>query len=71
MLLGPREYIRTLAKCKNKLDIERIVPGHGLLGKPETFIHLIAYLWWLLREVDEAVRLGLNIAAAIKSVTTG
>ena len=67
---GPREYIHTLAKCKNKLDIERIVPGHGLLGKPEAH-HLIAYLWWLLREADEAVRLGLSSAAAIQSGDTG
>jgi cyclase len=57
---GPREYLDTLARCKNKLDIKRIVPGHGPLGKPEAIDHLIAYLWWLLREVDEAIRLGLS-----------
>lgn len=66
---GPREYIDTLAKCKNKLDIKRIVPGHGPMGKPEAFGHLIAYLWWLLREVDEAVRLGLTSTAAIEAIT--
>jgi cyclase len=54
---GPREYIDTLARCKSKLDIKRIVPGHGPMGKPKAIDHLISYLWWLLREVDEAVRL--------------
>jgi cyclase len=66
---GPREYIDTLARCKNELDLERIVPGHGPLGKPVTFDHLIAYLWWLLREVDEALRLGLSSRAAVEAVT--
>ena len=52
---GPREYIDTLARCKSKLDIKQIIPGHGPMGKPEAIDHLINYLWWLLREVDEAI----------------
>lgn len=66
---GPREYIDTLARCKNRLEISRIVPGHGPMGKPEAFDNLIAYLWWLLREVDQAVRLGLSSTAAIEAIT--
>lgn len=66
---GPREYIHTLARCKSKLDIKRIVPGHGPIGKPEEIDHLINYLWWLLREVDEAIRLGLTRDAAIEAIT--
>ena len=30
------------------------------MGRPEAFDELIAYLWWLLRPVDEAIRLGLR-----------
>jgi cyclase len=66
---GPREYLDTLARCKNTLEVERIVPGHGPLGKPAAFDHLIAYLWWLLREVDDAVRLGLSSHAVVEAVT--
>ena len=66
---GPREYIDSLAKCKNTLDIKRIVPGHGPIGKTSAFDHLIAYLWWLLREVDMAVRLGLTSDAAVEAIT--
>jgi cyclase len=66
---GPREYIDTLARCKNKLDIKHIVPGHSPMGNREAFDHLIAYLWWLLREVDEAVRVGLTSAAAVEAIT--
>jgi hypothetical protein len=33
------------------------------------FDHLIAYLWWLLREVDTAVRLGLTSDAAVEAIT--
>ena len=66
---GPRQYIDTLARCKNNLDIKHIVPGHGPFGKPQAFDHLIAYLWWLLREVDEAVRLGLTSTGAIEAIT--
>lgn len=35
------------------------------MGKPAAFNKLIAYLWWLSREVDEAIRLGLTSTAAI------
>jgi cyclase len=66
---GPRGYIDTLARCKNKLDIKRIVPGHGPMGKPEAIDNLIAYLWWLLREVDQAIRLGLSAEAAVEAIT--
>jgi len=66
---GPREYIDTLARCKNKLDIKRIIPGHGPMGKPPAFDNLISHLWWLLREVDEALRLGLTSTAAIEAIT--
>lgn len=66
---GPREYINTLARCKSTLDVKRIIPGHGPMGRPEAFDNLIAYLWWLLREVDEAVRLGLTSAAAVEAIT--
>jgi len=30
------------------------------MSKPEPLDHLISYLWWLLREVGEAIRLGLT-----------
>ncbi|HTD54187.1 MAG TPA: MBL fold metallo-hydrolase [Silvibacterium sp.] len=66
---GPREYLDTLARCKNRLEIRRIVPGHGPMGGPAAFDKLIAYLWWLLREVDEALRLGLTETAAIEAIT--
>jgi cyclase len=66
---GPREYIDTLARCKDKLQIKRIVPGHGPMGKLEAFDKLIAYLWWLLKEVDEALRLGLSETAAVEVIT--
>jgi cyclase len=65
---APREYIDTLARCKNKLDIKQFVPGHGPMGKPEAIDNLINYLWWLLREVDEAIRLGLTRDAAIEAI---
>src|SRR5689334_6054810 len=61
--------IDTLARAKNQLDIKRIIPGHGPMGQPLAFNHLIAYLWWLLREVDEAVRLGLTEVAAVEAIT--
>lgn len=48
------------ARRKNALDIKNFVPGHGPMGKPGAFDKLIAYLWWLLRKVDEAIRLGLT-----------
>ena len=66
---GPRQYIDTLARCKDRLDIQRIVPGHGPMGKPEAFDRLIAYLWWLLREIDQAVRLGWTSTPAIEAIT--
>jgi cyclase len=66
---GPREYIAMLARCKNRLDIKRIIPGHGPMGMPAAFGKLIACLWWLLREVDEALRLGLSSTAAIEAIT--
>ena len=66
---GPRDYMDTLAHCKSKLDIKRIAPGHGPMGEPEAIDHLINYLWWLLREVDEAIRLGLTRDAAIEAIT--
>lgn len=65
---GPRQYIDTLARCKNTLDISRIIPGHGPMGKAEAFVRLTAYLWWLLREVSEAVRLGLSSRAAVEAI---
>ena len=39
------------------------------MGKPVAFDHLIGYLWWLLREVDEAVRLRLAETAAVEAIT--
>ena len=66
---GSTEYIDTLARCKTTLEIEQIVPGHGPLGRPAAFDHLIAYLWWLLREVDDAVRVGLSSRATVEAVT--
>ena len=66
---GPREYLDTLARCKTALDIKTIVPGHGPMGTPEAFDKLIAYLWWLLSEVDEAIRLRLTSTAAIEAIT--
>jgi cyclase len=66
---GPRDYIDTFARCKNKLDIQRIVPGHGPMGKGEAFDRLIACPWWLLKEVDEALRLGLTDTAAIEPIS--
>jgi cyclase len=66
---GPREYIDTLARAKNALEIKRIIPGHGPMGHAEAFDKLIAYLWWLLREVDDALRLGLGCTAAIEAIT--
>jgi cyclase len=66
---GPREYIDTLARCKNKLEIKRIIPGHGPMGTSAAFDKLIAYLWWLLREVDEALRLGLTSTAAVEAIS--
>ncbi len=50
------------------LRIRRIVPGHGPLGHAAAFDHLIGYLWWLLREVDAAIRLGLTSAAAAEAI---
>ncbi|MBV8673509.1 MAG: hypothetical protein JOZ33_08755 [Acidobacteriaceae bacterium] len=38
------------------------------MGKPAAFDKLIAYLWWLLREVEEAFRLGLSETAAIETI---
>lgn len=66
---GPREYIDTLARCKNKLEIKRIIPGHGPMGTSAAIDKLIAYLWWLLREVDEALRLGLSRVAAVEAIS--
>ncbi len=66
---GPRDYIDSLARCANTLsNLERIVPGHGPIGKPAAIPHLIDYLWWLLREVDDAMRLRLSCAAAVEAV---
>jgi cyclase len=65
---GPREYIDTLARCRSKLEIARIVPGHGPMGTSAAFDRLVAYLWWLLREVDEALRLGLSSTAAVEAI---
>jgi hypothetical protein len=39
------------------------------MGKPVAIDLLISYLWWLLREVDEAIRLGLTRDAAIEVIT--
>lgn len=66
---GPREYIDTLARFKNKLELDRIIPGHGPMGTSAAVNKLIAYLWWLLREVDEALRLGLSSAAAVEAIS--
>lgn len=38
------------------------------MGKPVAFDHLIGYLFWLLREMDEEVRLELTSAAAIEAI---
>jgi cyclase len=65
---GPRPYIDTLARFKNQLALRRIVPGHGPIGSAAAVDHLIAYLWWLLREVDVAVRLGLTADAAVEAL---
>jgi hypothetical protein len=39
------------------------------MGKPEAIDNLVNYLWWLWREVDEALRLGLTRDAAIEAIT--
>jgi len=39
------------------------------MGKPEAILNLINYLWWLFREVDEAIRLGLTRDAATEAIT--
>jgi hypothetical protein len=39
------------------------------MGKGEAFDRLISYLWWLLRKVDEARRLGLTETAAIEAIS--
>ena len=57
------------ARRKNTLDIKSFVPGHGPMGKPAAFDKLIAYLWWLLRKVDVAIRLGLTSTTAIEAIT--
>jgi hypothetical protein len=49
--------------------MKTIVPGYGLMGRPEAFDELIAYLWWLLRQVDEAIRLGLRSTGPIETIT--
>lgn len=65
---GPREYIDTLARFKNTLDVNRVIPGHGPMGTGAAFDYLIAYLWWLMREVESALRLGLTSAAAVEAI---
>lgn len=52
-----------------KREIKKFVPGHGPMGKLEAIDRLIDYPWWLLREVDEAIRLGLTRDAAIEAIT--
>jgi len=66
---GPRKYIDTLAHCKKALDVKCIIPGHGPMGGRAAFDKSIAYLWSRLREVDEAIGLGLTRAAAIEAIS--
>jgi cyclase len=68
---GAGEYLETMAKFTHTLEVETIIPGHGLLSSGAILSRYLPYLSELIESVRKAVRAGQNMEEAIARIPLG
>lgn len=65
---GVQDYLETIARLANTLDIETIVPGHVLMTKGAASARYLHYLGWLIDSVRAQIRAGSSLQETLDNL---
>lgn len=68
---GAGAYLQTIARFARTLEVEKIVPGHGLMTSGVIFSRYLSYLSHLIQRVQQAYRSGWTLEETLARTSLG